>query len=186
MTSSKRNERLRENLVSDELLNGHFVARPMMVWTLCLCDIGALSEKCAPADLTSRNELNRAIAFGRVAALGKEDTRRRGTGILGPVGGPRKSVHVGVSAADERQPVSNRLLSECLFSRGLSVERTGAVLSDRTSSAKLLPQFTETTVPSGHTTEHIPVLGRVFSEGTARDGCNPSISPSPRGLPGIG
>jgi len=101
-----------------------------MVWTLCLGDIGVPSEKRTPPDLTGRNELDRAIALSRVAALSKEDTRRRRSGVLGPAGGPKKSIRVGVSAADERQPVSNRLLSERLFSRGLSMERAGAVLAD--------------------------------------------------------
>ena len=110
-------------------MNEHNIVGPM-VWTLCLGDIGVPSEKCAPVNLASRNELNRAIALGCVTALSKEDTRRRGSGVFGPVGGPRKFMHVGVSTADERQPVSNRLLSERLFSRGLSVERSGAVLTD--------------------------------------------------------
>jgi len=101
-----------------------------MSCTSCLGNIGVHSEKCTPADLASRNELNRAIALDCVTTLSKEDTRRRGSGVLGPVGGSRKSVHVGVSAADERQPVSDCLLSERLFSWGLSVERAGAVLPD--------------------------------------------------------
>jgi len=48
-----------------------------------------------------------------------------------------------------------------------------------------LLEFNEITVPGNHTTEHIPVLGCVLSEGTARDRCDPFIGPSPNGLPSI-
>ena len=136
---SIRNERLQENSAIERThFEFHGRADGLDVRS-CLGDIGVLSEKRTPADLASRNELNRAIALGCVAALGKEDTGRRGSGELGPVGRARKFVHVGVSAADERQPVSNRLLSERLFSRGLSVEGAGTVLTDSMSSAKHLP-----------------------------------------------
>ena len=78
---------------------------------LRLRDIGSLSESCASVDLAIRYEFNRALALGRIITLCKEDSNRRGSSVFGPVGGPRKLVLAGVSAADERQPVRDRLFS---------------------------------------------------------------------------
>ena len=86
--------------------------------------------------ISRRNEFNRAIVLGCIITLGEEDTRRRGSGVLGSFGGPRQLVLVGVSAADKKQPVSNRLLSECLFSRSLIL--IGGSTTDGTSSAVVL------------------------------------------------
>lgn len=69
---------------------------------LHLGDIRPSSEICAPVDLASGNKFNRAVALGRIITLGEENTRRRGSGVLGPAGRSRKLVLVGVSAADER------------------------------------------------------------------------------------
>jgi hypothetical protein len=72
------------------------------VWPLlCLGDLRMLPEKCTPPDLASRNKFNRAVARGRNVALGEEDTRRGGSFVPGPTGGPRKLVLVGISTADE-------------------------------------------------------------------------------------
>jgi len=95
-------------------------------------------------------------------------------------------VCVGVPAADERQPVSDRLLAERFFSGGLRLESAGSVLADQTPLAERLPQFNEVTAPSDYATEHIPVLSCMLGEGTARDRWNPFIGPSTNGFPGIG
>jgi len=45
--------------------------------------------------------------------------------------------------------------------------------------------FNEIIIPSVHTAELIPVLGRMLSEGATRDGGDPLVSPSPNGFLGI-
>ena len=110
-------------------------------WFSRLGDVRFRAEQCTPLNLVSKNEFNRAVAYSCVVAHGEKDARGRRGSVLWPVGGLGKLVPVWVPATDKRQPVSNRLFCERLFSESLGVVGSRAVFTDRIPLTWGLPRY---------------------------------------------